>query len=382
MDSNTARADRLRDFLAADPANARLACDLVDALMAQGALDEAQRVLATLPDTAASDPSVRFRAAHLALAFGRYAEAETVCRGLLDAGVDVSAVHHDLAFALLCLRRAEEAYRTAEAAAARHGDDAGLALVRARAAVMQERYDIAAADVATAVRLAPERADAWGVAALVALDADALPDAETAAHAALDRDPDQHEALLTLGTLALWAQDIDAAQAAFTRALQRHPNSGRVLSGLGQVLMLRNDVPGAIDALERAVVAMPDHIGTWHALGWARLLQGQIDAADAAYRAAYEIDRNFGDTHGGLALVAALRGRYDDADAAAKRALRLDPNAMTARYAQSLLLQARGDDDAADRVVGELMAGAPALAGLSPRDFAARLRATLQPARL
>jgi tetratricopeptide (TPR) repeat protein len=379
MDVSSARIARLRGFIAQDAGNTDLACELVDALMEEGDLGAAGDVLSSLPDASRAAPGVVFRRARLGLAQGRYGDAANDCQQLIDAGIDGVAVRHDLAFSRLCERQGQQAYDIAQSAAQTFGDTVELAILRARAALMLESYALAQADIEAALSLDANRADAWGVAALVFLDAGDLPQAAHAATQALARDDHQHEALMVAGTLALWEQRLDEAQLMFERALVRHPNSGRVLSGLGQVLMLRNDLPGAVDVLQLAVVAMPDHIGTWHALAWALLLQGRTDDAEAAYHSAYALDRNFGDTHGGLALIAALRGDHAEAEQAAKRALRLDPNALTARYAQSLVLDAQGDRSGADAVIEELLSTGPRVTDVPAREFATRLRAKLQP---
>jgi tetratricopeptide (TPR) repeat protein len=378
MDSTSERVARLRAFLSRDPGNASLACDLADGLIADGGLAEAGRVLASLPGPARGEPGVRFRVARVALMQGDYAQAEQDYRALLADGHDAAAVRHDLAFSELCQRKAEDAYAGAQAACERFGGSAALEVLKARAALMLERYDVAQADIAKAVALEPGNADVLGVASLVYLDGGEMDRAGTSAAAALAIDADQHEALMVAGTLALWQQRADAAVDLFEQALRRHPNSGRVLSGLGQALMLRQELVRANEVLERAVIAMPDHIGTWHALAWAQLLQGNIDAAEASYESAYALDRNFGDTHGGLALIAALRGRPDDAEQHVKRALRLDPNAVTARYAQTLVLESRGDAPQAEAAMEALLASTGTANGLPPAEFARRLHRTLQ----
>lgn len=376
MDTDV-RLARLRAYLAVDPSNSDLACELADALLALGRHDEALSTLDRLPAEAAMSPGVRFRRMRLDLAGGRYGEAEALARALLDEGVDTPTLRHDLAFALLCQRRADEAERELAEAERRFGAQAALATLRARVAMMLERGADSVEYARQAVALDPDDVSAQGVLALALFDDSRFDEAGLVAASALARDADQHESLLVAGTLALWRQDVDAAQAAFERGLRRHANSGRALSGLGQALMLRNRLDDARPVLEHAVRAMPDHIGTWHALAWTQLLSGRRDDAETSYRQAYALDRNFGDTHGGLALIDALRGDYDNAEQGIKRALRLDPNAVTARYAQTLVLDARGQHDASQTLMGELLRAGPSAAPIPVSEFAARLKKTL-----
>ncbi len=370
------RVARLRDFLAVDPSNADIACELADALFASGAVADADALLASLPTPAADAVGVRFRQARCALAQGQYAQAEGALRGLIESGPASAAVLHDLAFAQLCQKQADAAAATLDAAMAEYGDSPALSVLAARVAMMRERIDDAVVHAERAVQLAPDDEQAQGVLALALFDGAQYERASDVARACLGRWPEQHEALLVTGSLALWSQDLQAAQAAYELALARYPNSGRALSGYGQLAMLHGDLARANEILHDAVRAMPDHIGTWHALAWTQLLQGQRDAAETSYQHAYALDRNFGDTHGGLALIAMMRGDHAAAEKSVQRALRLDPDAVTARYAQSLLLEAGGDADGAEAAMAKLLRGSPN--GMPVREFAQRLKATLR----
>lgn len=368
------RAAQLRGYLSADPGNAMLACDVIDALFAAGSHVEADELITQLPNETQAAIGIRFRRARCALIRGRYAEAADVLRALIADGQENVALWHDLAFSQLCLRQTADAAGTLDEAQARFGTNAELAIVRARVAMMDGNFEAANAALDQAVELAPDHATARGLRALAQLDSGSPDEAYATAEACLAQYPDQHEALLVAGTVALWRQDLDRADAYHQRALGRHPNSGRALSGYGQLKMLRNELPAAREQLAHAVIAMPDHIGTWHALAWTDLLLGDIDGAEASYQQGFDLDRNFADSHGGLALIHALRGRTDEADLAIKRALRLNPECATALYAKTLLLSDSGRSDEADKLLEGLMANSPVPLNTNIRDFATNLR--------
>lgn len=379
MTTNQEKAARLRSFLAHDPSNTDLACDLADALFVGGEYAEAQAVLESIAGDGAVAPGVRFRLARCALTTGTYERAADGYAAMIAAGHDGIAVRHDLAFAQLCMQRPEDAMRTLESAIGDFGATPELFILKSRVEAMLEQYEQAVVSADAALALRPGDALALGVKSLALLDGNEEPDAAAqAAREALQIDPDQHEALLVASTLCLWQQDLDPAQNFFERALERHPNSGRALSGYGQLLMLRNELPRAGEVLEHATRAMSNHIGTWHALAWNQLLRGEREAAEVSYRSAYDVDRNFGDTHGGLALVAALRGDYEEAEQSIKRALRLDPDAVTARYAQALVMEARGDAEGSEAAIAKLLPATGAFAALPVREFAQRLKNTLK----
>lgn len=378
MSTHVVRSVRLREFFAQDPANRQLACDLADAYSAEGDHVQAQSVLESLAGDGASAPGVRFRLARYALTSGAYDRAANEYETLIAAGHDGVAVRHDLAFARLCSQLPHDAMRILQGAITDFSATPELLVLKSRIESMVGDFPAAIASADAALAMQPNEVQALGVKALAQFDGNELEAAAITARATLELDPDQHEALLVASTLCLWQQDLDPAQNLFERALTRHPNSGRALSGYGQLLMLRNDLPSAGDVLERAVRAMPNHIGTWHALAWNQLLRGEREAAEASYRGAYDIDRNFGDTHGGLALIAALRGDYEEAEQSVKRALRLDPDAVTARYAQALIMEARGDAAGSEAKIAELLPANEMFTRMPVREFARRLKSTLQ----
>jgi lipopolysaccharide biosynthesis regulator YciM len=167
-----ARIARLRDFFAQDPTNAELACELVDALLEQSAVDDARQLLESLPMPAATAPGVCFRLGRCALASGDYAAAETAYATLAATGIDAAPLAHDLAFAQLCQRKAGVALATAQAAISRFGADAALLLVQARAQSMLGAYRDAVATLDALLAAQPAHAGAAGVRALALLDAD------------------------------------------------------------------------------------------------------------------------------------------------------------------------------------------------------------------
>jgi Flp pilus assembly protein TadD len=359
--------ERLSAFLAQDPGNPELACEVFDLHFAAGHFTQARDTFAQLPEHALALAGVRFRTARHDLVTGAYADAETTLRSLAESGHDSAAVAHDIAFAQLCQRNLAAAQITVDAALSRYEATPALHVLHARIALMRKDYPVAHAALDAALRLDADDATALGLRALALLDAGEEARATTAAAECLLRYPDQHEALLAAGTASLWAGDSQSAERHYVRALDRFPNSGRALSGLGQCRMLAGDLEQARVMLDRAIIAMPDHIGTWHALGWMQLLSGELDAAERSYRTALELDRNFAESHGGLAVVALLDERHEEGEGAMKRALKLDPNSITGRYAQSLWLQHTGDQSGATAIFADLMRSG-AMPGMSDEE--------------
>ncbi|HVJ38122.1 MAG TPA: tetratricopeptide repeat protein [Stenotrophomonas sp.] len=372
--------ERLRAFLAQDPGNPELACQLCDAYIADAELSDAVEVLSALPPSARELPAVSFRISRIDLLFGRYAEAARRLSELVRVAAS-PATYHDLAFAQLCLHDLDSASASLAEAEAQFAPSADHAILAARIALM--RRDYAAADEALggALELEPGHPTVLGLQALSALDAGDTARAQSLAEACLRQAPQQHEALLAAGAIGLYQQDVEVASLHFGAALERYPNSGRALSGMGQAWMLRGDPAAAEPLLQHATQVMPDHIGTWHALGWLQLLGGRREQAEHSYRQALALDRNFAESHGGVAVTALLAGRTDEGHSHLERSLRLDPNCISGRYAQVLWLEAQGQQQAADTAFAALaqqglMAGV-ADATLSATELARRLKARL-----
>lgn len=369
--------EKLKSFLEQDPGNMELACELADRQFSAGEFDAAKATLQGVPGNLAQSAAIQFRLSRLDLVTGEYSLAEQRLVRLRDDGQDTAVIAHDIAFALLCQHRLEDAAQEVDEAVRRHGATPELRVLQARIALLRRDYAQAQQAIDAALVLEPDNATALGLRALGLLDAGDAAGASAAADHCLSRHPEQHEALLAAGTVALWQGDITRAQAHFTRALARYPNSGRALSGRGQVLMLEGNLDHARAALEQAVIAMPDHIGTWHALGWVQLLQGDLPLAEHSYRSAFDLDRNFAESHGGLAVVALLQNRLDEGEAAMKRALKLDPRCISGRYAMTLWLESQGEHAQSAALFAELLGeGAlPGIAGEAPETLAARLKA-------
>ncbi|WDM69616.1 tetratricopeptide repeat protein [Xanthomonas cucurbitae] len=381
MDVAMLSVDKLTAYLAQDPANTELACQLCDALIDAGQPVRAESVIAALPNDVAKIAGVQFRAARLDLLAGRYADAEHRLQPLAERHV-APALDHDIAFAQLCQQNLDAAGSTLAKARVRHGDNAEFAVLAARIALMRGDYRAADTALAAALVLSPQQPTALGLSALCALDAGDMARAAELAQVCLASFPDQHEALLTAGAMALYGQNGDAAAMLFEHALKRFPMSGRALSGLGQACMLQGSLAQAKPLLMQATRTMPDHIGTWHALGWLHLLDGERSEAEACYRHAYALDRNFAESHGGLAVVALLQGRREEGDTHLRRALKLDPSSISGRYAHSLALADEGDAARSEAIFVKLMqegvlAGVAAMGSQTPAEMARRLRSRL-----
>lgn len=371
------RLTQLRGFHLQDPGNEQLTIDLIDALLAAGLAEEAQRVVDGSPDAWLVSPEFLFRAGRCALARADYAAALDPLRMMVNLGIEAPGVCHDLAYAQLASGDVDGAEKTLANWVPRSVAMPPMGLLHSRVLYHRRRYDDAVLILRAIVEEHPDLGEAWGLLAMIETD---RADAEAAAFAAgraLALSPNQPDALAASGTLGLMRFDAEAAYAAFTRLLLTQPHNGRALAGAGEAMLLKGDSQGARPLLQKASLAMPEHLGTWHALAWSALLEGDLASAQAAFASALAADRNFGESHGGVALVHAVRGEFDEARQGVRVAMRLDAGGRNARYAQSLIWRSEGREREAEAMVDGILAEVGIAASGRPTDFIARLQARM-----
>lgn len=340
--------DQLEGFLSQDPGNEGLRAETFETALRLGRLDRAAVHLEAGLAAGAHSLAWRLRRAHWHMARRDWTAANTELTSLVGSG-DVpaaldEAARHDLA--LIALRTGEPEIGLAWLAPL--AGEGVLPAPTVQALWLRLQHHSADLEALLAQAKVWESAaglgaDAAGVAALAALDANE-PDLSIAwARAALSSLPCQMEALVTQGTLALARQQVLEAKQWLQQALQVNPADGRAWSAWAFAEMLAGDLAAARVAFERAMQTMPQHIGTWLGMGWAAILVADWPAARAAFEQALTLDRNFSESHGGLAVVQARQGDRQAAEARIAIALRLDRQCMSAQYAQTVLDGRAGD---------------------------------------
>jgi tetratricopeptide (TPR) repeat protein len=211
-------------------------------------------------------------------------------------------------------------------------------------------YDILSASINKA-----STAELQGLLAIVAYDFGKIEESQKSAQSALEKDPDQHDALVALASCELFFQRSDNARTLSKRALQLFNNSGRAWSTLGQSLLLANEIDNAHQAFSSATHFMPNHIGTWHLKAWCELIKEQYSSANESFNAALALNRNFADSHAGLAIICIHSDQDAEAQKLIKTAQKLDKNSFTAKYAQSLVARKAGDEALANNLIDDVL---------------------------
>jgi tetratricopeptide (TPR) repeat protein len=334
ISASNSKFESLRRFFEADPGNARLRRDCVDAAVAAGEFgfvrDLADKRLASAPadpeaqfDRAtaliglqdfaaamealrpleASIPGVRFNAGLCLFMLGKYEEARPYFQAGYDAGERSPGL---LRFLIVTLHWLGEI-------------DTAIEIINANAGVM-----------ASDARLA-------GSASMLFSDKEDSANAQHWARIALAMDPDNVDALVSDGMVRATSLDAMGAKANFERALARAPDNGRAWLGLGSLTMLSRDFDKAGEQLQNAVKEMPGHLGSWHALAWSHLFANRLDEAERTWQQALDLNHNFSESHAGIAVIAALRGDRNAAERGIEVAERLDRACNTSQFARFLL---------------------------------------------
>lgn len=373
------RLDRLNAYLHADPKNNALRIDAFETALSCRAWERASQYLEEARSTGVDALGWQLREGDFWLAQREDEKASAVLRRLQATATDNPTLQqvltHNLAFIDFRHQHYAEAIAQLDATMQRpmiaeqqHQSTvtAALQTLWLRAHHHAGRLDEACTWVQQleqgGQRLAPAAA---GVAALIAVDANALELAQRwcAAATCEEAAPWSAEALVAAGTLALGERRAGRARQLADAALERNGQEGRAWALRSFAQMLEQDFSGALVSFAEAVHHAPEHIGTWIGRGWTQMLMQDLAGARTSFEAALALDRNFGESHGGLAVVLALQGERAAAEQHAEWALRLDHRNLSAQFARALLGGEIVDQASLLRLAKRLLGGIDLLEG-------------------
>jgi Flp pilus assembly protein TadD len=144
------------------------------------------------------------------------------------------------------------------------------------------------------------------------------------------------------GTASFATGDFEAARASYQKAVDKNPNDPEALNGLGQSLVRLGRLEEAVAAFERAVASSPD---TWtYRFNLARAfgLLGQWDRAIDGYREAIRLFPDDYATQYNLAMALHKKGDERGAVAAFQKAIDLAPSEPTFHISLGVSLEKLG----------------------------------------
>ena len=153
-----------------------------------------------------------------------------------------------------------------------------------------------------------------------------------AALKALELDPKNVDAYLTLGRIRHMEGRWDQALEAYQQALALDPKRGETYYLIGVVRYQMKDVPGAIEFLRKAL-AQPAYLRPQDAhlyLGGILLDQGKMDEALIEFRKAVDVEPEFGPAYNAMGYVLLQQQRPQEAIESLSRAVRFTPTLIAA----------------------------------------------------
>jgi len=289
---------------------------------------------------------------------GRTADAETLCRRVLDAAPGLVPAAHLLGVILCGADRFADAAPFLKTAVAGSTGSPDAAVTLAKTLVRLEDWSAAADTARRAVTIDPGHAEGWDVRALaerrvgtadgviIALERAVRCDPETVAPAgrlglalrergarrldeldlpravadlarAAELAPLDAEVRNALGTALFESGNLDAARTSFRAAIAISPDAGGPFRGLGSALLKSGDRDGATRASARASDLLPDDPAPAEAMTQALLDTDPVAARAWSSRALrVKLDRS---RRSGGELVLFVRGATDEAGEARTR---------------------------------------------------------------
>ena len=125
---------------------------------------------------------------------------------------------------------------------------------------------------------------------------------------------------------------LDEAVAAFQRALQRQPDNFDAINNLGNIYVMQGKLDSAINCYRQALRLRPNYAGAHYNLGLALQDLDRFDEAAACFQEAVRCGPDSADAYFNLASAQHSQGSLEEALANFDEALRLRPDFAEARW--------------------------------------------------
>lgn len=173
----------------------------------------------------------------------------------------------------------------------------------------------------------------------------------------------QASAALVLGAKSL-------AMAVYEKMLKLDPDDADALSSVGNLRMAAGDSIGAVSAFVDLVERHPNHAEGWFNLGYIYEQREDLGPAERCFRQAVRLDPKLDRAWYGLALVLIRTGRLRESLDALKANIKLQPMSPYGYYQLGMTQHHLGNADEARRVIEQLKGFEPKYAATLARDIA------------
>ncbi|MEO5373808.1 MAG: tetratricopeptide repeat protein [Alphaproteobacteria bacterium] len=294
---------------------------------------------------------------------GRAAEAEVLCRRIVEIVPGHDQAHLLLGRIALAAGRRQEAIAACRQAIGLAPDEAEAHFTLGLALRGAADPDAIAACYGRAIALRPDFAAAHNNLGMTLREAGRLAEAEECFRRAVAVAPDFYQARCNLGAVLQDRGALVEAEACFRHVIARVPDHADAVSDLGTVLQAQGRLAEAVACFRQALDLEPGETRRHFNLGCGLLDQGQPTPAAEAFQAALAIDPAHIDALVNLGMAWRQLGRLGAALEATRRALALAPGRVDALSNLAQIHLALGDTGGALTLHRQAVAADPGHAG-------------------
>ncbi|MDX1379641.1 MAG: tetratricopeptide repeat protein [Xanthomonadales bacterium] len=301
---------------------------------------------------------------------GRYGEAETLLREMLDEEPDNAQLLFLLALTRQQQRDLDEPLPLLERAIRVQPQNATLHYALGSLHLRRGQPDPAEAAFYKATDIDPNYVEALNGIAFVALAREDYAAAESVLRKSLKSEPEQVDALTKMGIAQLGLEQVEDATRTLQQAVDRDPDQPAAQYHLGRALLAAGNAGFAVQCFENARRQWPDVPDVLRSLAAAQDEAGQHDDAVDSWRRLLNVDGESWETMAGLAAAERRTGNLEAARNCYLRALKLKPDHagasmalarleadmgrwQDARRRLSAVVEANDDAEAAQRLLAE-----------------------------
>ena len=209
----------------------------------------------------------------------KFAQAERVCRQIIQVRPGNADAHNILGVALQAQGKGDEAIVELRKAVKLTPQAANLHANLGEVLRQNSKLDEASKELEHAVKIDPKNAQALNNLGIIQYEKGKFKKAVEFYHRALENQPNMAEALNNLGNALRMTGDIDGAMNAYQEALTYREIYPEAYNNLGTLLQQQNKVQEAEHALRKAIGQNPTYIDAYNNL--ASTLSGQKKDVDA-----------------------------------------------------------------------------------------------------
>jgi tetratricopeptide (TPR) repeat protein len=257
---------------------------------------------------------------------GRLAEAEKICKSILDQQPNNSAAWHEWSIIAARAGRPDIAAERIQRGIAIDPNNPAMHVNLGEFHRRLGNPDAAIASLRQAIALQPTLVEAWNNLGNALKDKGLLDDALAAYNKAIALQPNSGMLHCNIGIALRLKGDLDRSIAAFDRAIQIAPTSSDAHSGRGNALRDKGQIDEAIAEYQRAIQLQPDSPIPHANLANALTDRRQFEPAIAAYQRALQLNANYPEALANLANALRETKRFEEALAAARSAIHLKPD--------------------------------------------------------